>query len=190
MVLEIMGLPYTVVTGFPGTAQLNKAMLQNEVNFTGSSLPGYQTQVIPQIIRPGVGSVLFQYPVFSPQGDPVGNPALEKEGIATFDKVYAEAFGRPPSGIKWEAFFLMNDISAKMQRAIFLPKGAPAEAVQALRHAVAAVAQDRDFIEDYRKVTGEVPELLRADEVEPLFERMRNIDPQIKQVLKEAVGNE
>ena len=46
-----MGLPYTVVTGFPGTAQINKAMLQNEVNFTGSSMPGYTTQVIPQIIK-------------------------------------------------------------------------------------------------------------------------------------------
>ena len=47
LALEIMNLPYTMVTGFPGTAQINKAMLQNEVNFTGSSLPGFQTQAIP-----------------------------------------------------------------------------------------------------------------------------------------------
>src|SRR5258708_38281930 len=44
LALEIMGLPYTMVTGFQGTAQVNKAMLQNEVNFTGSSLPAYHTQ--------------------------------------------------------------------------------------------------------------------------------------------------
>ena len=53
LALEIMGLPYTMVTGFPGNAQVNKAMLQNEINFTGSSLPGYHTQVIPQIINSG-----------------------------------------------------------------------------------------------------------------------------------------
>ena len=190
LVLEIMGLPYTMVTGFPGTAQLNKAMLQNEVNFTGSSLPGYQTQVIPQIINPGVGIVLFQYPVIGPDGEPVGNPALEKQGIETFDKVYAEAFGKPPSGIKWDALFLMNDISTKMQRGIFLPKGSPPEAVQALRQGVDGVAKDKDFIEDYKKVTGEEPDLLKADEIEPLFERMRNLDPRIKQELKDAVGIE
>ena len=188
MVLEIMGLPYQVVTGFPGTAQLNKAMLQNEVNFTGSSLPGYQTQVIPQIINEGIGTVLFQYPVMAADGKPVGNPTLEKQGIETFDKVYLEAFGKPVSGIKWDAFFLMNDISAKMQRGIFLPKGSPPEAVEALRGAIAAVAKDKDFIADYKKVTGEEPDLLKADEIEPLFARMRNLDPQIKQVLKEAVG--
>jgi tripartite-type tricarboxylate transporter receptor subunit TctC len=190
MVLEIMGLPYQVVTGFPGTAQLNKAMLQNEVNFTGSSLPGYQTQVIPQIINSGVGMMLFQYPVIGPDGKPAGNPSLEKKGIETFDKVYAQALGKPPAGIKWDAFLLMNDISAKMQRGIFLPQGSPSEATAALRQAFEAVGKDPEFIEDYKKVTGEEPDLVKADEIAPLFERMRNIDPRIKQTLKEAVGNE
>jgi tripartite-type tricarboxylate transporter receptor subunit TctC len=190
MVLEIMGLPYQVVTGFPGTAQLNKAMLQNEVNFTGSSLPGYQTQVIPQIINAGVGMMLFQYPVIGAAGKPEGNPSLEKKGIETFDKVYAEAFGKPPSGIKWDAFLLMNDISSKMQRGVFLPKGSPDEATAVLRKAFDAVGKDPEFIEDYKKVTGEEPELVKADQIEPLFDRMRNLDPQIKQVLKEAVGTE
>jgi tripartite-type tricarboxylate transporter receptor subunit TctC len=190
MVLEIMGLPYQVVTGFPGTAQLNKAMLQNEVNFTGSSLPGYQTQAIPQIINPGVGMTLFHYPVIGPDGNPAGNPLLEKQGIQTFDKVYKEAFGKPPSGIKWDAFLLMNDISAKMQRGIFLPQGSPPEAVAALRQAFAAVGKDPEFIEDYKKVTGEEPDLVSPNDIEPLFARMRNLDPQIKQVLKEAVGSE
>ncbi len=68
LALEIMDKPYTMVTGFPGTAQLNKAMLQNEVNFTGSSLPGFTTQAIPQIINPGVGVVLFHHPVMGPDG--------------------------------------------------------------------------------------------------------------------------
>ena len=78
LALEIMGLPYTMVTGFPGTAQINKAMLQNEVNFSGSSLPGYNTQVIPQIINPGVGMVLFQFPAIGPDGAPAGDPTLER----------------------------------------------------------------------------------------------------------------
>src|ERR1700688_30956 len=72
LALEIMGLPYTMVTGFPGTAQINKAMLQNEVNFTGRSLPGYHTQVIPQIINSGVGMSVFQFPAIGPDGTPFG----------------------------------------------------------------------------------------------------------------------
>jgi tripartite-type tricarboxylate transporter receptor subunit TctC len=188
LALEIMGLPYTMVTGFPGTAQINKAMLQNEVNFTGSSLPGYHTQVIPQIINPGVGMAVFQFPAIGPDGNPVGDPTLERAGIQTFDKVYAQAFGHPPASPKFDALLLMNDISTKLQRIVVLPKGAPAEAVEALRTAFNALGQDKDFVEDYMRVTGEEPDLIKADSIEPLFQRMRHVDPEVVRILKESVA--
>jgi tripartite-type tricarboxylate transporter receptor subunit TctC len=188
LALEIMGLPYTMVTGFQGNAQVNKAMLQNEINFTGSSLPGYHTQVIPQIINAGVGMTLFQFPAIGPDGAPVGDPALDHAGIATFDKVYAEAFGKPPSGAKFEALLLMNDISTKLQRIVVLPRGSPAEAVEALRAAFNALGHDQDFVADYMKVTGEEPDLMKAELIEPLFQRMRHVDPEVVRILKESVA--
>ena len=145
LVLEIMGMPYQVVTGFQGTAHLNQAMLRNEVNFTGSSLPGFQTQVIPQIIKEGIGMALFHHPVIGPDGKAQGNPSLEKQGIITFYQFYREAFGKEPTGAKYEALFLMNDISTKMQRGMLLPKGSPPEAVQALRKAFQAAGKDPAF---------------------------------------------
>jgi tripartite-type tricarboxylate transporter receptor subunit TctC len=190
LVLEVMDLPYTMVTGFPGTAQVNKAMLQNEVNFTGSSLPGYQTQAIPQIINTGIGMPLWQYPVIGPNGKPAGNPLLEQQGIETFDKVYQEAYGKPPSGRKWETLLLVNDIGTKMQRGVLLPKGSPPEALAALRRAFNEMPADKEFVEDYKRVTGEEPDLLKGEEIEPMFDRMRNIDPEIKRILKESVGTE
>ncbi len=188
LALEILGLPYTMVTGFPGNAQVNKAMLQNEINFTGSSLPGYHTQVIPQIINTGVGMALFQFPAIGPDGAPIGDPALDRAGIKTFDKVYAEALGKPPAGAKFDALLLMNDISTKLQRIIVLPKGSPPEAAEALRSAFSALGQDKDFVEDYMKVTGEEPDLMKADMIETLFQRMRHIDPEVVRVLKESVA--
>jgi hypothetical protein len=179
-----------MVTGFPATAQVNKAMLQNEVNFTGSSLPGYQTQVIPQIISTGLGVVLFQYPIVGPDGKSSGNPALEKQGIAIFDDFYRQAFGKPPSGAKFDALLLVNDISTKMQRGMFVPKGSPPEAVTALRQGFAALAKDRDFITDFRKVTGEDPDIVSADEVESIFGRIRNVAPEVKRVLKDSIGSD
>ena len=57
LALEIMDMPYKMVTGFQGAGHLNQAMLRGEVNFTGISLPAFQTQVIPQIIKEGIGVV-------------------------------------------------------------------------------------------------------------------------------------
>jgi hypothetical protein len=51
-----------------------------------------------------------------------------------------------------------------------------------------ALGGDKDFVSDYKKITGEEPEHLPAEEVEKIFERIRNFDPEIKRVLKESVG--
>jgi hypothetical protein len=189
LVLEIMDLPYHMVTGFPGTNQVNKAMLQSEVNFTGSSLPGYTTQVIPQIIKPGIGVVLFQFPVIGPDGKAAGNPLLLKEGIITFYDFLKQAYGgKEPGGAKYNALLLMNDLSTKLQRGIFLPKGSPQEAVRDLRQAFQALPQDQDFVTDFKKITGQAPDLVPANEVETIFERIRNVDPKIKDVLKKSIN--
>jgi tripartite-type tricarboxylate transporter receptor subunit TctC len=190
LALEIMERPYQVVTGFQGTAQVNQAMLRNEVNFTGSSLPGFQTQVIPQIIKEGIGVVLFHHPVIGPDGKAQGNPQLEKQGIITFYQFYKQAFGKEPGGAKYEALFLMNDISTKMQRGILLPKGSPAEAVQALRKAFQSVGNDPAFAKDFKAITGEDPDIVEPAEIEAIFNRIRNVDPEVKRVLRESVGQQ
>ena len=103
MALELLGIPFTMVTGFQATGAVNKAMAQGEVNFTGSSLPGYQTQAIPQIVNLGIGMPFFQFPVIGADGKPAGSPMLSAQGIPTFDQLYVQVKGQPLSGPKWEA---------------------------------------------------------------------------------------
>ena len=184
---EIMGIPYQLVTGFPATAAINKAMIQGEVNYTGSSLPGYQTQVIPQIIKPGLGMVLFQFPVIGADGHPTGNPKLTEAGIPIFDDFYKTAFGKPPSGPKNKAMLLMNDIGGKLQRAMVFHPGAPPEALATMRKAIRDVAADPAFQADFERVTGERADLVSPEELAPLFERVRDVDPEVRQVLEDAM---
>ena len=51
-----------------------------------------------------------------------------------------------------------------------------------------ALGNDKDFVEDYKRITGEEPDHVAAEEVEKIFDRIRNIDPEVKRVLKESVG--
>ena len=185
---ELLNVPYTMVTGFQATAGLNKAMLQNEVNVTASTLPAYQTQAIPQLIGPGVALPLWQFPILGPGDRPAGNPALERQGIAGFEAVLAEATGKPAAGPKFEAMVLINHLGTQMQRLIVLPKGSPMEAATALRAAFQEVARDPAFRNDFHNVTKEEPEIARADEVEPLLKRIASVDPAIKQVVKASVS--
>ena len=190
LALEVMDMPYQMVTGFPGAGHVNQAMIRGEVNFTGSSLPGYQTQVIPQIINAGIGAVLFHHPVIGPDGKAQGNPQLEKQGIITFYQFYKEAFKKEPTGAKYEALFLMNDISTKMQRGVLLPKGSPPEAIKALRDGFQAVGKDPAFARDFKSITGEEPDVVQPAEIEALFYRIRKFDPELKRVLRESIGTQ
>ena len=183
-----MNLPYQAVTGFPSAGDINKAFQQNEINLTSSSLPAYQTQVVPNIIATGIGLPLWHYAVIGPEGQPAGKEALIKQGIPVYTDVYRDAFGAMPSGEKFDALLLMNDIATKLQRGFFLPKGAPDEAIADLRRGYRALAGDPDFVSDYERITKEKPDFVSAEEVERVFETMRTVRPDVRKVLKESIG--
>jgi tripartite-type tricarboxylate transporter receptor subunit TctC len=188
LALEVMNLPYQAVTGFPSAGDINKALQQNEINMTSSSLPAYQTQVVPNIVDTGIGLPLWHFAVIGPDGKPGGKEALIKQGIPLYTEVYREAFGVLPSGEKFEALLLMNDIATKLQRGFFLPKGAPDDAVADLRKAFQALASDPDFVADYERVTKDKPDFVGAAEVERVLDNMRAVRPAIRKVLKESIG--
>src|SRR4029078_3107191 len=141
-----MNLPYQAVTGFPSAGDINKAFQKNEINMTSSSLPAYQSQVVPNIINTGIGMPLWHHAVNGADGTPGGNPALIKQGIPVYTEVYRQGFGTMPSGEKLDALLLMNDIATKLQRGFFLPKGAPDDAVADLRRGYQALAHETDLV--------------------------------------------
>ena len=93
-----------------------------------------------------------------------------------------------PSGEKFEALLLMNDIATKLQRGFFLPKGAPDEAAADLRRGYQALANDPDFVADYERITKEKPDFIGAEDVQLVFGKMRAVRPEIRQVLKVSIG--
>jgi hypothetical protein len=187
LALEVMNLP-TRRSPASSAGDLNKAFQQNEINMSTSSLPAYQTQVVPNIIATGIGIPLWHYAAIGADGAPEGNPSLTRQGIPVYTEVYKEAFGKMPSGEKFDALLLMNDIATKLQRGFFLPKGAPDDAVADLRKAFLALASDADFVSDYERITKEKPDFVGAEAVQRVFDKMRAVRPEIRKVLKESIG--
>ena len=115
-------------------------------------------------------------------------PAFERMGVPSFHKVYREAFGRPPSGAKFEALLLLCDLGSNTHGVIALPKDAPAEAIADLRRAFNALRTDPEFIKEYESLTGEAPSLVTADELAPVLRRLDTVLPEVKQIVRETIG--
>jgi tripartite-type tricarboxylate transporter receptor subunit TctC len=188
LALEVMNVPYTPVTGFPTAGDINKALIQNEINMTASSLPAYRTQVVPNIITPGIGMPLWYYDVIGEDGKSTGNPALDAQGLETYSAVYQKAFGKPPSGDRYEALLQVNNIATKLQRGFFLPAGSPPEAVAALRTGFEALRSDSAYLEDYERVNQEKPDMTSAAEVAKVLDLMGKASPSIKKILLESIS--
>jgi tripartite-type tricarboxylate transporter receptor subunit TctC len=188
LALQVFNVPHRMVTGFSGTADLNKAMMQNEINYITSAMPAFQRLAMPQLIKTGIAIPVFYYPVANPDGTPGEIPAFERLGVSSFHKVYQQTFGKPPSGPKFEALLLLCDLGSNTHGVIALPKDAPAEAIADLRTAFNALKSDSAFIEEYEKLSGEPPSLVTAEELAPDLQRLDTVRPEVTQVVKDTIG--
>jgi tripartite-type tricarboxylate transporter receptor subunit TctC len=188
LTLGLIGAKFKVVTGFPDFASVNKAMAQNEVNYTATTLPGFTSITIPQLIEPGIAQPIWQYPVSRPGGKFETNPNLTAQGIPSFPDIYAQAYGRPPSGADFEAFVLLNDIATKLARVVLMPQGSPPAAVAEMRKAFLALAGDRDFLAEYERIIHEKPDITGAEEGQPIYDRLGTVKPDVKAAMAKAVG--
>jgi tripartite-type tricarboxylate transporter receptor subunit TctC len=186
--LEIIGAHYKSISGFQGTSDLNKAMLQNEINFVNSALPAYLNQAVPQLIKPGIAIPLFYFPVSGQNGELAKVSALERLGIPSFPEVYQKVYGKMPSGTQFDALLLMCDLDSAMHGTIVLPKGSPPEAVAALRSGFDDLAKDTEFLDAYAKISGEHPQLSDGVALQPLLDRLHSVSPDVKKVFKDMMG--
>ena len=62
--------------------------------------------------------------------------------------------------------------------------------MQALRDAFQAAGKDPAFARDFRLITGEEPDVVAPAEIEAIFDRIRKVDPEVKRILRESVGQE
>ena len=85
---------------------------------------------MPRLLAVLAALLLFG-PAATVRAEEAPDVRLGSDVVPTFDQVYKEAFGKPPSGPKWDALLLTNHLGTQMQRLIVLPKGSPAEAVSA-----------------------------------------------------------
>jgi hypothetical protein len=73
---------------------------------------------------------------------------------------------------------------------MLIPKGSPDAAITDLRKAFAALEGDPAFAKEFRAITGEDPDIVSPEEIEQIFKRIRSVDPEVKRVLRQSVGQQ
>ena len=180
--LNLLGMDYKYVTGFRGLAKVAASVLQNETQYSCGSVPNYRGTVEPTLIKTGQAVPMWYYA-------PVDAAGKEKKfadlaGIPTFLEIYAKIKGGKPSGLAYEAFQMVTNLSTYMLRGSFVPRKTPKEAVDALKAAWRALPGDKAFLADYAKAFRAPPKIIQAAAAKAQIDRVLSIDPKIADFLR------
>jgi hypothetical protein len=98
------------------------------------------------MVKTGMVTPLYYTDLVAPSGEVLVSRDVPE--LMPFSHFYKEAFGKPPSGIKYEALKAANMSSTNMTRMVLLPPKVPAESITILRNAFDSLSRDQDFLQD------------------------------------------
>lgn len=175
--LDMLGMKYRYVTGYPGAADVRLAIQRGEIQMTSESMPSYRAAVEPTLVDKGVAIALW-----IDVGDEANNPhPHEAKGIdaTTFHDYFTRVKGKKPAGLEWEAFDTMNTLARGFERILVMAPGTPKEAVEAVRKALVALKGDEEYRRDAMAMMKFVPEYETSEAAEKIYREKAAPNPKI-----------
>lgn len=165
--LDLLGMNYKYVTGYPGAADVRLAVQRGEVQMTSESMPSYRAAVEPSLIAKGEAMPLW-YDYANEAEAPVPH---EADGIPalSFHQYFRKVRGRPPEGLKWDAFDTINTVARGYERVLLMAPNTPTEALASIKAALVALRTDEEFRRDAMATMKFVPEYDTSKDAERLF---------------------
>ena len=186
--LDMLGVPYKYVTGYRSSPPARLALERGEINMFSELPPSYRAVVEPGLVKSGKAIGVWWDSVDT--NDP---PAPEKqmEGLTfpTFPQLYKKLKGELPSGKYWEAYKTMFEVNSTLQRMIALPPSAPQAAYDALRIAIEAVNNDKDFAAEAQKTIEFVPDYPTGKDMNQRVRGMLHATPEMRAFINDYTKN-
>ena len=182
---DLLGLKYDYVTGYNNSSDARLAVQRNEAHYHDETLPGYRTQVEPQMVKTGMVVPLYYTDLVAPSGDILVSRDVPE--LLPFTYYYRELFGKPPAGIKYEALKAANMSSTNMTRMVLLPPKAPPESTAILRKAFEALARDQDFLQEAIAAMRFQPRFEVGEAGERLFKQATQASPEVVNFLRKYI---
>jgi tripartite-type tricarboxylate transporter receptor subunit TctC len=182
---DILGLKYDYVTGYNNSSDARLAVQRGEAQYHDETLPSYRTQVEPQMVKTGMVLPLYYTDLVAPSGEILVSRDVPE--LQPFTHFYREAFGKMPSGIKYEALKAANMSSTNMTRMFLMPPKAPPETIGILRKAFDSLSRDQDFLQEAIATMRFQPRFEVGEAGERLFQRASQTSPEVVNFLRKYI---
>ena len=182
---DLLGLKYDYVTGYNNSSDARLAVQRGEAQYHDETLPSYRSQVEPQMVKTSMVTPLYYTDLVTPSGEVLVSRDVPE--LLPFTYYYKEIFGKPPSGVKYEALKAANMSSTNMTRMFLLPPKAPAETITILRKAFDGLAKDQDFLADATTVMRFHPRFEVGEAGERMFKVASQVRPEVVDFIRQYI---
>ncbi len=181
LALNELGVSHRYVLGYPGGNEVFLAMQRNETQFHSTAISTFRGRTAP-FIKSGAGmAIAYLTPV---QADGSFERVAGIDDMPAFPDLYREIFGRAPSGANWNALNWLTREAGELTFAMFAPHGAPDAAVDELRRAYAAAANDPEFIRKTTETNGLAYTYVDPAKGAAIFGDLANAPPAVIETLR------
>lgn len=181
--LDMLGVKYDYVAGYSGGADINAAVMRNEVNAHVTPTANYLARIKANTIDTGVGLPLWYFPFFDDKGHVIEDSAMKAAGVATFSDVYREIKHANPSGPLWEAIKWITASNERLTYLIVAPPKTPAPLLSILRSSFVKTAADPQFQTDEKKIDKSLAVFLSNSSAEPIVRSVTAADPKLLKLM-------
>ena len=151
---DLLEADVTSTFGFEGRGPVNLALQRGEIDLDYQTTSAYGPAVAG-IAKEGKATVLMSFGQLAGAGEVVRDPNFPD--VPTVPEAYEQLHGRKPAGEKYEAYKTLLGLTYTYQKSLWVPQGAPANAVDLLRRSCSDLGADAGFQQKAAKVLGGYP---------------------------------
>ncbi len=183
--IELFDVHYKYITGYRGSAAIRSSMMKNETNIGVNSASGLNSVVKDTMIKPGIARVMWGFPAQDDDGKWVRNETLKE--YPSVVEVYRDAFGKDPSGPKWDVLKLTVDLYANFSQLVLAPPSTKPAVVADLSKGFYDTMRDEAFQNEFEKRFGYKVSALKRPAAEKIIQSLKTIDAKVVAALKAHV---
>jgi hypothetical protein len=140
--LTVLKAAFRPVMGYPGKSDIRLAFQRNEINIDSQTTPVFEQSVRP-LVAEGKAVPLFAQGLMDGE-HLVRDPAAPD--IPTVADAYRDIYGSDPAGPAWDSYKAATRAVGNGGKILMIHGDAPLPACAAVKHAVAAMIKDVEFL--------------------------------------------
>ena len=186
MGLDLLGVNYHFVGGYPGSGRIRAAVLSGEVNMAVDAAHAYLNEAVPILEQEDLNAPLFSLPQLTGDGSLVKSALVPD--IPTINELYEEINGEPPFGTSWDAIRTMIEIDQTMQHVFLGPPEMDPAAVDTFRAVLRPMMESEAFIEEATRILSYAPEVVEHERAASILAATGEVTDEVKSFIEANIA--